>query len=78
MNRYLKVIIVVIVSAVLFFFLALAYFDSQIPSTPGGIPRYDQLMHSARSALVTAKALDCTLVYIVVALIIGIWRVRRR
>ena len=78
MNRYLKAVIVVALSAVLFFFLAQAYFDSQMPFTPGGIARYDAVLRPAHAAAITAQALDCTLVYTIVALIGGIWWARRQ
>jgi len=97
MNRYLKVVFVVMLSAVIFFLLARAYFESQMESeirqmrsTLGGntfqyeqllrsteYARREQMLRSAGRAAVTAQALDCTLVYIIVALIGGIWWARR-
>ena len=73
MNRYFKAVLVVVLSAVVFFFLARAYFGSQMPFTPGGIARYDAGLRSAHEALTVAKALDWTLVYLIAALIGGLW-----
>ena len=73
MNRYLKAVIVVVLSAVVLFFLARAYFGSQMSFTPGGIARYDAVLRSAHEALIMAKALDWTLVYLIAALIGGLW-----
>ena len=78
MNRYLKAVLVVVVSAVVFFVVARAYFDSQMPFVPGGIARYDAVLRDAAAAAITAQALDCTLVYTIVALIGGIWWARRQ
>jgi len=66
-------VLVVVLSAIVFFFLARAHVGSQMPFTPGGIAKYDAVLRSAHEALITAKALDWTLVYLIAALIGGIW-----
>ena len=78
MNRYLKAMLVVVLSAAVYFIVARAYFDSQMPFTPGGIATYDAVLRPAHAAVITAKALDWTLVYGIVALIGGIWWARRQ
>lgn len=78
MNRYVKAMLAVLVSAVGFFFIARAYFASQMPALPVGNARYTQLLAEAQAALATARAIDYTLLFIVIALIAGIWWARRK
>jgi len=72
MNRYVKAALVVTASASAFFFIARAFFASQMP-----VQRALALVE-AQAALATAQALDSTLVFLVVGLIVGVWWARRR
>jgi len=72
MNRYVKAVLVVMASAIVFFFIARVFFASQMPV------RRTLALVEAQAALATAQALDSTLVFLVVALIVGVWWARRR
>jgi len=72
MNRYVKAALVVMASAIAFFFIARAFFASQMPV------QRTLALREAQAVLATAQALDYTLVFLVVALIVGVWWARRK